>query len=183
MTRHRLSGFHSFRTAVADEWLIRGEVEYAVRVDTLREPCAIAVGAITPAALVNCDFGWAPGSAGVRREHSWGYVMEEARADGEEAPPSTRAVSLGGSGTDGVKRVDALPDGRPLPSARRGDTFRVRLSPASGRVEITLRGASMVLSLPASDAGQPLALAVGLKYAADSVTLVSAAREEGLPVP
>ena len=41
----------------------------------------------------------------------------------------------------------------------------------------------MVLSLPASDAGQPLALAVGLKYAADSVTLVSAAREEGLPVP
>ena len=71
----------------------------------------------------------------------------------------------------------------PLPSARRGDTFRVRLSPASGRVEITLRGASMVLSLPASDAGQPLALAVGLKYAADSVTLVSAAREEGLPVP
>ena len=109
--------------------------------------------------------------------------MEEARADGEEAPPSTRAVSLGGSDTDGVERIDALPDGRPLPSARRGDTFRVRLSPASGRVEITLRGASMVLSLPASGAGQPLALAVGLKYAADSVTLVSAAREEGLPVP
>ena len=172
-TRHRLSSFHSFRTIVGDEWILRGEMSYTVRVDVLHESCAIAVGAVTPDALVNCDFGWAPGSVGTRREHAWGYIMQAPRALFEDPESTThRRIWFGGSGTDGAMRVDRLASGGPLPAAQQGDTFRVRLNHADARLEITLRGVTMALALPCRDRGRPLALAVGLKYASDSVTLV-----------
>jgi hypothetical protein len=169
-TRHRLSGFHSFRTAVADEWVLRGEAHYDLHIEVLREPCALAVGAVTPAAMVNCDFGWAPGAAGSRREHAWGYLMEAKRSTPDE-PAQGRHVSFGGSGTDGVERVTECSGGRPLPAARPGDTIHARLNPTEGKIQITLRGVSIELALPQTDAGQPLALAVGLKYASDSLIL------------
>lgn len=170
VTRHRLSGFHSFRTAVVDEWVLRGEAHYDLQVEVLREPCALAVGAVTPAAMVNCDFGWAPGATGSRREHAWGYVMEARRGTPDD-PAQGRQIWLGGSGTDGVERVTVCSSGQPLPAAQPGDTIHVRLSPTEAKIEITLRGISMGLALPEADAGQPLALAVGLKYASDSVIL------------
>eukprot|EP00445_Apocalathium_hangoei_P025120 CAMPEP_0203919616 /NCGR_PEP_ID=MMETSP0359-20131031/59995_1 /ASSEMBLY_ACC=CAM_ASM_000338 /TAXON_ID=268821 /ORGANISM="Scrippsiella Hangoei, Strain SHTV-5" /LENGTH=424 /DNA_ID=CAMNT_0050846949 /DNA_START=26 /DNA_END=1300 /DNA_ORIENTATION=+ len=170
--RCRRSGFHSFRTIVADEWVLGGEVAYSVCAQSLRASSAIAIGAVALGADVNGDIGWAPGTGGL--PHSWGYCLERHPAElgfllfGESDKrtlPESECVFFGGLGAT----QEAQTPGAVLPTVREGDTVVVALDPTRGRLTFHFGAQTLRLQLPEEALDQPLALAVGLKYAGDAV--------------
>lgn len=89
--RHRMSGLHSFRTAVVSEWVLCGRVAYEITLESigaLASPAAIGVGCVAPTCDVNCDTAWAPGTWGWR--DCWGVCIEEHPT--EEHDPSLHEI-------------------------------------------------------------------------------------------
>merc|ERR1712008_370350 len=136
---------------------------------------AIAIGAVTPRANVNSDTAWAVGTND--REHAWGYCMERTQREAglanhehreQRALPAAVKVIYGGPGA-----VMISPDeNRTLPLVREGDTIIAMLEPMKGRLTLKVGTTDTVhLQLPGSAVGQPLALAVSLKYAGDAVRI------------
>lgn len=161
--RHRMSGFHSFRTVVSDEWVLGGMVSYKLSLETLRPPCAIAVGVVTPKAQVNCDTAWAAGTRSW--EHAWGYCTEGFIDIPNQQRAIDEHVTFGGLGSMRIAPVD----GCPLPSPVAGDVISVMLG--NGHFTMELGQVHMDLRLPPTPDGKswPLALAVALKYSGDAV--------------
>lgn len=123
--RHRMSGYHSFRSVVAAEWVLHGSVAYEIQIDSLcslDKPAALAVGCVSPGCDVNSHIGWAPGL----QPGSWGFVIEQLRAsayeDGEddESDDEHRALPADPVHTSGM----------PSPALTNND--RERLGVASG---------------------------------------------------
>jgi hypothetical protein len=74
--RHRSSNFHSFRTIVASEWILSGQVKYDLTFFTgnMQSPIhAFAIGVVLPETTVNLTTSWAPGTA----DKSYGFVVED----------------------------------------------------------------------------------------------------------
>ena len=128
--RHRLSGLHSFRTILANEWIVRGRVTYDVHLElqtstarrstSLGAPAAVGIGCVTPSCDVNCDTAWAPGTRGW--QGAWGVCIEEIQSEDSSLHeiraigPSLRAVlggqcNLGVSDVDGTGRLVPVGDG------------------------------------------------------------------------
>ena len=191
--RHRMSGWHSFRTIVANEWLIRGCVTYEITLDclgSLSSPVAVGIGCVTPSCKVNIDTAWAPGTRGWA--DCWGFCIEENPSDDDvdslhesRALGSARAVFGGQFDDDGVPGVWDLGDELNL---RTGDVLLVTLD--AGRAWRDVNGGDHVdreLTLQVwrndtrayakclrglcgtAEIEEPLALAVALKYANDGV--------------
>ena len=178
--RHRYSGLHSFRTVVASEWVLRGRVSYEVelaRLCSLSAPPAVAVGCVTPTCNVNSDTAWAPGSR--CWEGAWGFCVEGTGASTFHeirALSQSQRASRGGRTSGGEWGVWEEPD----LEVRSGDVLVVTID-ATRRalgLQITRHGAAVgtarLLPLntePVEGEEEPLALAVGLKYANDSIRL------------
>mmetsp|Transcript_115862 Transcript_115862/g.327844 ORF Transcript_115862/g.327844 Transcript_115862/m.327844 type:complete len:402 (+) Transcript_115862:65-1270(+) len=165
--RHRMSGFHSFRAIVCDEWVLGGMGVYTMFIEKLRAPGSVAVGAITPKAQVNCDIAWAPGTR--LWENAWGYCMEGSAAslgpNEHDLRATDHVLSFGGPGAVRIAPSSASE----LPLVSEGNTIVAELTPQSARLVLRVADARMELQLPAAAAGLPLALVVSLKYAGDAV--------------
>lgn len=194
--RHRMSGLHSFRTIVANEWVVRGRVTYQVVLESLRSlesPVAIGIGCVVPSCAVNCDTAWAPGTRGWAG--CWGFCVEEHPSD--EDDPSLHEIralaaaraTFGGQFNPAPGRPGTWVEGPDL-NARSGDVLHATIDThhlwkdVDGNrhvhrqfgLEIWRDGARVFASTLEGleghrDAGEPLALAVALKYANDGVRL------------
>jgi len=169
--RHRLSaGLPHFRTIVADEWILSGSAAYMLHVVKLRQPSAIAVGIVSPAATVNCDTAWAAGTRGWK--DAWGYCYE-ALLDDQEHVDEERALGaecvchLGGPGAERL----SPPRDVPLPTIAQGDKICVEVSGTHMKMKVPSSTHAMVLCLPPTAKHRPLALALGLKFGRDEVRL------------
>lgn len=139
VVRHRMSGLHSFRTAVAAEWVLAGTVVYELTFRTVAIPdggLAIGIGMVTPSALVNSDVAWAPGTRDWA--HAWGVCIEgeavgEQAHGGGGAQNQIRAIETpwfcGGRGAT----VDAP---RFCPTVSEGTRFRVAVDATSRSLRV-----------------------------------------------
>eukprot|EP00592_Proboscia_alata_P027484 CAMPEP_0194451008 /NCGR_PEP_ID=MMETSP0176-20130528/131059_1 /TAXON_ID=216777 /ORGANISM="Proboscia alata, Strain PI-D3" /LENGTH=365 /DNA_ID=CAMNT_0039278393 /DNA_START=29 /DNA_END=1126 /DNA_ORIENTATION=- len=88
-TRHRMSGFHSFRTVLCNQWVTSGSVSYILQFK-LSYPHSFGVGIVTPEATVNLDTGWCAGTKGWK--HAWGLCVEGRRSGTVERYNEMRAI-------------------------------------------------------------------------------------------
>uniref|UniRef100_A0A7S4T9X9 Uncharacterized protein n=1 Tax=Alexandrium monilatum TaxID=311494 RepID=A0A7S4T9X9_9DINO len=113
---------------VSSEWALGGEVAYQLQMETLRPPGAVAIGAVTPAAPVNCQIAWAPGAG--NWPHAWGYCMDGS-------PPLTQESEQRAAqwdaflGRPGARHLEPCP-APCLPLLRQVDVVSVVLAPLRG---------------------------------------------------
>ena len=190
-----MSGFHSFRTVVCDEMVVKGVVTYRIRYRrrTTTWPFSCGVGVVTPRADVNSEIAWCPGTRGWK--DAWGLCIE-GRANpssvssylGMRATDET--VVLGGAGKKTVTNGNALTD---LLDGTGAD-FRITIDATNRCLEI--EASSLNDNNNDNDSGgvrtnpnaffridleeeekqkdQPLILTVSLKFAGDEAVLLPA---------
>lgn len=195
VVRHRMSGFHSFRTVVCDEMVVKGVVTYRIRYRrrTTTWPFSCGVGVVTPRADVNSEIAWCPGTRGWK--DAWGLCIE-GRANpssvssylGMRATDET--VVLGGAGKKTVTNGNALTD----LLGGTGADFRITIDATNRCLEI--EASSLNDNNNDNDSGgvrtnpnaffridleeeekqkdQPLILTVSLKFAGDEAVLLPA---------
>jgi len=114
IVRHRMSGYHSFRTAVCKEWVVRGTIAYRIRFTKLTAPFSCGIGVVTPKTDINSDVAWCPGTRGWK--NAWGLCIEGTDDDDNprdnnhhhEARAITEPFVLGGSSKHEIVNSDFL---------------------------------------------------------------------------
>lgn len=172
--RHRMSGLHSFRTVVCDEWVAEGTARYRVSFPQLTHPTAAGIGVVTTEANVNSDVAWCAGTRGWA--NAWGLCVEneDASAGHNEirALDALRRASFGGRGATSDTPEDELP------SIDARDVFDVEVDATRRTLTISKRtpdvehGRPIRMQIPSTvrppRTHPELALAVALKFAGDS---------------
>lgn len=194
VVRHRVSGFHSFRTVVCDEMVVKGVVTCRIRFrrrsrhQTTTWPFSCGVGVVTPRADINSEIAWCPGTRGWK--DAWGLCIE-GRANPSASPyHGMRAMDenmvLGGVGKKTVTNGNVLTD------LGTGADFRITIDATNRCLEIE---ASLLNDNDNESGGkrtnpcaffridleeeekqkdQPLILTVSLKFAGDEAVLMPA---------
>jgi len=191
--RHRLSGFHSFRTMVCNEWVVKGTTLYRVRFQSLRRPFSAVIGVVSPKSNVNSDKAWCPGTRSWK--HAWGICVEGSEEGNEFHHHGVRAteekIELGGTGKKEVINSNALTN------LEEGAEFEVMIDATNQIVKIegpflhqnaqqeTCRAVFQInleqegnnipteVKVPISPTrSMPLALTVSLKFAGDEALLL-----------
>ena len=189
--RHKDSNLHSFRTAVCREWVFSGYQKYTLCIEhypyqnMYSYVRAIGIGVVTPDANINSELAWTPGM--IEGDPSYGicFENEEHRVNVTEVRrlPVGHVVHVGHP--QGSLSCPRLPGRSVAPLTLADSAFKVIIDATKRTLEIFVEKENPddefksvdepVLFMNLGDESvsnpPPLALAIALKYAGDTVSI------------